>query len=411
MDDQERKRTGADDNIDKELSIVHLDLDSFFVSVERLKNPELKGKPVIIGGNSDRGVVASCSYEARKFGVHSAMPIKTAKHLCPNGVYLPGDMESYSLYSRFLTEIISNEVPAFEKASIDEFYIDLSGMDRFFGCRQFAKNLRTKLIEQSGLPLSMGLSTNKTISKIATDEAKPNGEKVINYGQEKPFLRPLDIKKLPMVGKVTHRFLKEMGIDTIGQLIDMPVDVLQNALGKQGLTLWKRANGIDPSPIVPYSERKSLSTEKTFQQDTVDIRELESVLLAMTEKLSYNLRANGQMTACVAVKLRYTDFKTVSKQRRIPYTNREDTIFEVIKDLFHTCYQRRVLIRLIGIRFSHLVYANYQMDLFDATLKNVHLMEAMDEVRNKYGIQAVSRANGIYTQSRKKSDGKQDNDN
>lgn len=396
MANQADNRQDQEENQSQELPVVHLDLDSFFVSVERLKDPSLNNKPVIIGGNSDRGVVASCSYEARKYGVHSAMPIKTARQLCSHGIYMPGDMESYSQYSQYITAMIAEEVPAFEKASIDEFYIDLSGMDRYFGCHPFAQQLRSQIMESSGLPLSMGLSANKTISKIATDEAKPNGEKVVPRGQEQDFLRPLEIQKLPMVGKVTHRFLKEMGIDTIGQLMDMPVDILQNALGKPGLTLWKRANGIDPSPITPYSERKSISKEKTFQHDTADIRELESVLLAMTEQLSYQLRSQEQMTACVAVKIRYTDFKTVTQQKKIPYTNREDTIFQVIKDLFHHCFQRRVLIRLIGVRFSHLVHANYQMDLFDATLKNVHLMEAMDQVRNKFGVDAVSRANGLF---------------
>jgi DNA polymerase IV len=374
--------------------ILHLDLDSFFVSVERLKNPALNGKPVIVGGKSSRGVVAACSYEARQFGLHSAMPIVLARRLCPKGIYLSGDMESYSKVSTEVTDIIRDEAPLFEKSSIDEFYLDLSGMDRFFGSEKWAWQLGDKIKKETNLPLSMGLSINKTVSKVATGEAKPNGRIHIHEEEVKPFFRPLPIRRLPMVGNVTHKFLQEMGIDTIGKLMDFPVDIIQRVMGKNGYSLWKKANGIDPSPVIPYSEAKSMSSERTLQQDTADVVYLKSLLLNMTEQLAYEMRKDNKMTGCISVKIRYSDFDTHTKQKTISYTSLDNILWNTVSELFDKLYERRLLIRLVGINFSHLVHANYQMQLFDENARYAHLMIAMDKIRNKYGVKAVARAQG-----------------
>ncbi|HNB81665.1 MAG TPA: DNA polymerase IV, partial [Chitinophagaceae bacterium] len=291
-----------------ERNIVHIDLDSFFVSVERLLNPKLENKPGLVGGTSDRGVVASCSYEARSFGIHSAMPMRMARRLCPEAIIVRGDSAQYGHYSEIVSQIISEQVPLYEKTSIDEFYIDLSGMERFFGCYTLATELRQKIIRETKLPISFALSSNKTVSKVGTGEAKPNGQKHIPHGEEKTFLAPLSIKKIPMVGDKTYQLLRNMGIQQVGTLQQMPCELLQQVLGENGPLLWRKANGIDHSPIIPYSERKSISTERTFDRDTIDVKGLKGLLSGMTEKLAYQLRSEGKLCSCVTVKIRYTDF-------------------------------------------------------------------------------------------------------
>jgi len=378
-------------------AFLHIDLDTFFVSVERLREPKLNGKPVIVGGKSNRGVVASCSYEARQYGVHSAMPIALARRLCPNGIYLSGDHDEYSRYSNMVTEVIADRAPLFEKASIDEFYLDVSGMDKFFGTQKWAWELRDKIKKETRLPLSAGLSINKTVSKIATGEAKPDNRLFVPREQVKSFLTPLDIEKMPMAGPKTQSLLRDLGINTIGMLMDFPQKVLIRLFGQNGLSLWKKANGLDYSPVVPYSEAKSMSTERTFGEDTADMNFLKSILLAMIEKLAHEMRMENKMTGCVSIKLRYSDFETTSTQVRIPYTSRDDVLIETVMGLFKKAYQRRVLIRLIGIKFTHLIYANYQMQLFDPNAKNVHLMFAMDAIKKRYGTDKISRVNGIYS--------------
>ena len=267
-----------------------MDLDSFFVSVERKLNSALQGIPLIVGGSNNRGVVAACSYEARRFGVHSAMPMYMARQLCPDATVISGDMEAYSNHSRMVTDIISEAAPCFEKASIDEFYLDVSGMDRFFSTFQWGKELRQRIIYETGLPISLGLSVNKLVSKVATNEFKPNAEMNIARGAERDFLGPLTIDKIPMIGKKTARFLIDMGVRKVETLREMPVRYLQSAFGKNGLSLWKRANAIDDSPVEPYNERKSISTECTFSTDTIDVKRLHAVLISMVEKLTFKLR-------------------------------------------------------------------------------------------------------------------------
>ncbi|WP_047246530.1 DNA polymerase IV [Maribacter thermophilus] len=376
-------------------TILHLDLDTFFVSVERLINSELKNKPLLVGGLSDRGVVAACSYETRGYGVHSGMPMKMAKELCPEAVAIKGNAGTYSNYSDMVTEIIKEQVPLFEKSSIDEFYADLTGMDRFFGCYRYASELRQRIFKETGLPISFGLSVNKVVSKVATNEAKPNNQLKIDYGLEKPFLAPLSIKKIPMVGDKTYQMLSNLGLRQVRTIQEMPIDVMQRVLGKNGRIIWKRANGIDHTPVVPFCERKSISTERTFDKDTIDVVKLRGILIAMTENLAYQLRRGEKLTACIAVKIRYSDFNTYSKQMRIPYTSADHILIPKILELFKTLYNRRLLVRLVGIRFSHLVSGNYQINLFDDTEEILNLYHAMDHIRKRYGDKSVIRASAM----------------
>jgi len=382
-----------------ERSILHMDLDTFFVSVERLLDSRLNNRPVLIGGTSDRGVVASCSYEARKFGVHSAMPMHMARKLCPEAVVIKGNSYNYLKYSDLVSEMVREAVPLFEKTSIDEFYCDLTGLDRFFGCYQFAGELRQKIGKEIGLPISFGLSTSKTVSKVATGEAKPNNQIRIETGTEKPFLAPLSIRKIPMVGEKTHQLLVNLGIRQIQTLQEMPLDVMTKALGENGTSIWKKANAIDPSPVVPFQERKSISTERTFDQDTIDVHKLRGLLIAMTENLAFQLRKGEKLTSCVTVKLRYSDFQTETMQCRIPYTSADHILIPKILELFEKLYSRRVLIRLIGVRFSHLVSGGYQINLFDDNEEQISLYTAMDELRKKFGDRAVMKAAGIDARS------------
>jgi DNA polymerase IV len=376
-------------------NIVHFDLDTFFVSVERLVNSKLNGKPIIIGGSSDRGVVASCSYEARTYGVHSAMPMKMARMLCSDAIFIRGDMELYSKYSHMVTDVISEQAPLYEKASVDEFYIDITGMDRFFGCLKWTHELRQSIIKNTGLPISFGLSVNKTVSKIATGEAKPNGGKEVPASTVRPFLHPLTISKIPMIGNKTYHLLRSMGIATIGTLSLIPVEMMEKVLGKNGIVIWKKANGVDNTPVRTYSERKSISTEHTFDQDTIDIVKMREMLVGMVEKLSFEMRQKQRLTSCVTVKIRYSNFDTHTLQKRIPYTSFDHQLIVITKELFDRLYQRRMLIRLIGVRFSHLVQGVQQLNMFEDTPKTVNLYKAMDKLRNRYGQRSVQRAVGM----------------
>lgn len=365
--------------------IAHLDLDSFFVSVAQLSNSKLIGKPILIGGSSDRGVVAACSYEARKFGIHSAMPMYVARRLCREAIVVKSDFEAYSKYSTLVTDVIRSTVPLVEKASIDEFYIDLTGMDKFFGCYRFTEELKAKVKKESGLPISWGLASNKLISKVATNEIKPNGQIEIPFGQEKSYLAPLNIMKMPGIGNKTGYKLMKMGLETVRTLSEIPVEFLQNLLGVQGRELWRRAQGIDESPVVPYHEQKSISTESTFTQDTIDMNFLNSELVRMTEKIAFELRQQNKLTGCVTVKLRYSNFDTYTKQITIPWSNADHLLLKVAKELFAQLYEKRLLIRLIGIRFTNLIPGNYQIHLFDDTQEMIRLYQAVDSVKKQFG--------------------------
>lgn len=372
-------------------TIVHLDQDTFFVSVERLHNSSLIGKPVIIGGMGDRGVVAGCSYEARQYGVHSAMPMKLARNLCADAVFIRGDLQDYSKYSNMVTQIIAERAPVFEKASIDEHYLDITGMDRFFGCYKWASELRQYIIMETGLPISMGLSMNKTVSKIATSEAKPNGQIQVQQPMLRPFLDPLSIRKIPMIGSKTYYSLRTMGIATIGTLSRIPPEVMENMLGKNGREIWRRANGIDSSPVQSWSERKSIGTESTFETDTIDIAFINDLLVRMCEKVAYRLRKKQQLTGCVTVKIRYANFDTHTLQQTVPYTSFDHVLIPVCKELFRRLYTRRMLIRLVGIQFSRLVHGVQQLNMFEETPELISLYQAVDRMRRKHGEQAIHR--------------------
>ncbi len=385
--------------IPKARNIVHFDLDTFFVSVERLLDSRLNNKPVLIGGTSDRGVVASCSYESRRFGIHSGMPMRLARQLCPEAIIVKGNSGTYGKYSDQIAEIIAEEVPVFERTSIDEFYADLTGMEKFFGTYQLSAELRKKIIKETQLPISFGLSSSKTVSKIATGEAKPNNQMKIDFGQEKNFMAPLSVRKMPMVGEATHKSLLDLGIKKIITLQEMHVDLLERVFGKPGRTLWNKAQGIDNSPVIQYQERKSISTERTFDKDTIDVAKLKGVLTAMTENLAFQLRRGNKVTACVSVRIRYSDFQTHEKQMNIAYSSADHILIRTVHELFKKIYDRRVLVRLVGVRFSKLVTGAYQINLLEDTEELVNLYQAMDKIRNSYGDRSIMRASGMSARS------------
>lgn len=373
-------------------TVLHLDLDTFYVSVERLIDTRLNNRPLLVGGTSDRGVVAACSYETRAYGVHSGMSMKLARQLCPEATVIRGNAGTYTKYSNDVTDIIKADVPLFEKSSIDEFYADLTGMDRFFGCYKYASELRKRIIRETGLPISFGLSVNKIVSKVATNEAKPNNQLKIDSGFEKEFLAPLSVKKIPMVGDKTYQTLRNLGVRQIKTIQEMPLELMQKVFGSNGTTIWRRAQGIDNTPVIPFCERKSISTERTFDRDTIDVKRLEAIILAMTENLAYQLRRGDKLTSCIAVKIRYSDFNTYTKQLKIPYTSADHILIPQVREIFKKLYNRRLLVRLIGIRFSHLAGGNYQINLFDDNEEVLQLYNAMDKIRGRYGDRSVLRA-------------------
>lgn len=370
-------------------AILHLDLDTFFVSVERKYNRDLLYRPVVIGGNSNRGVVSSCSYEARRFGVRSGMPMALARRYCPEAVYLRGDMDLYSRESRLVTDIITDQAPVFAKNSIDEFSLDLSGMDRYIGVCKWSQELRHRIMRESGLPISAGISTNCFVSKMATNAAKPCSEKLISPGEERPFLAPIHITRMHGVGEVNARKLIYMGIRHIGPLSKIPRLSLQREFGKYGDYLWERANGIDPSVITPYRKEKSLAKERTFQIDSIDPVFLEAQLMDMCSRLAFQLRAAGKLTSCITVKIRYSDFQTYTRQCKVPYTANDRTLLQQARELFRQLYQRRQLVRLVGVKFSALVQGNFQISLLDDTVREIDLLLAMDRIRQRFGETAV----------------------
>jgi len=375
--------------------IIHIDQDAFFVSVELLKNSSLVGKPVIIGGTSDRGVVASCSYEARKFGIHSAMPSRMARQLCPHAIFIRGNMEEYSKYSHIVTDILQEKVPVLEKASIDEHYIDMTGMDRFYGCMKFAHELRLHVMKETGLPLSFGLSVNKTVSKIATNECKPNGERQVPLDEVQPFLNPLSIKKIPGLGQATYIKLSEMGVRFIYTLSQIPQEQLFKVLGNNGTSLWQKAHGIDNSPVLPYREQKSIGTQSTFETDSIDTHTIKQLITSMVTDLCFQLRAQRKLTACITITIRYSNFETHTQQAKIPYTTLDSFLISKAKELFDKLYNRRMLLRLVGVKLSQLVGGHEQISLYSASEEQYKLYQAMDRIRNRFGEKAVKLASTI----------------
>nr|WP_321226328.1 DNA polymerase IV [uncultured Psychroserpens sp.] len=376
-------------------NILHLDLDTFFVSCERLIDSRLQNKPLLVGGIGDRGVVAACSYETRLYGIHSGMSMKVARRLCPQAIVIKGNSSIYTKYSHLVTEIIKEDVPVFEKASVDEFYADLTGMDKFYGTYKYASELRQKIIKNSGLPISFGLSCNKIVSKVATGEAKPNNQLKIDSGFEKSFLAPLSIRKIPSVGEKTYQILRNLGVDTVSVVQQMPVEMMMSVLGANGMTIWKRAHGIDNSPLIPFHERKSISTERTFNKDTIDTSQLRTTIFAMAENLAFQLRRANKLAGTLSIKIRYSDFNTYSKQIKMTYSSADHVIIPTALELFEKLYNRRLLVRLVGVKMTDIVSGNYQINLFDDTEEMLNLYNAMDHVREKYGELSIMRASSI----------------
>ncbi|MEJ7586887.1 MAG: DNA polymerase IV [Ferruginibacter sp.] len=371
--------------------IAHFDLDSFFVSVEILNNPSLKGKPVFVGG-SERGVVAACSYEARKFGIHSGMPSGKALLLCPHAIVVKGTRGEYSRYSRWVTQIIASKAPLFEKASIDEFYLDLTGMDKFFNPLQWTIDLRQQIIEETKLPISFGMGSNKMIAKMATNEAKPNGYLQVPFGKEKEFLAALPVNKIPGVGDHTHEVLKALGILTINDISLRTNEELEQRLGKWGTDLWNKSFGRHEGIVTQYHEAKSISSENTFDENKTDINFLMREVVRLSEKIAFELRQEGKVARCIAVKIRYPDFETTSRQTTIPFTGADDEIIPVAKDLFHKLYRKGKPVRLLGGRLSELTNEAIQANLFDNLERKNDLYKAIDDVKNRFGKYKLKRA-------------------
>ncbi|GAA4459948.1 DNA polymerase IV [Nibrella saemangeumensis] len=381
-------------NLQPTRSILHLDLDSFYVSVERLRDSRLNDKPVLVGGVGERSVVAACSYEARRYGVRSAMPMRQARQLCPEAVVVKGDWEAYSQHSQMVTELIREQAPVVEKASIDEFYLDLTGMDRYVGCYRWSGELRQRIVRQTGLSVSLGLSSNKTVAKVATGEAKPAGERYVRLGEEQAFLSPLPISRLPMIGPVTAQTLRGLGITRLGTLGQMPLRILEKAFGSTGRLLWDRANGRDETPVVPYHEPKSVSKETTLDEDTADRNYLRAVLIRLTEEAAWELRRGGHSTGQVTIKIRYANFDTHTQQRRLSLTTADHILIPQALDLLDKLWQRRLRIRLVGVRLGQLARGTEQLGLFDQSSRLSPLYGAMDRLRNKYGRYSINWASG-----------------
>lgn len=376
----------------KDRTIIHMDQDAFFVSVEVRKNSSLIGKPVIIGGTSDRGVVSSCSYEARKYGVHSAMPSKMAKQLCPHAIFIRGNMDEYTKASHEITDILMERVPLLEKASIDEHYIDMTGMEKHFGCWKYAQELRQTVMKETGLPISFGLSVNKTVCKMATNECKPNGQLQVDWPEVSSFLAPLSIKKIPGLGQATYLKLSEMGVRFIHTFREIPQELMFRLLGKNGLSLWQKAQGIDHAEVVPYREQKSIGTQTTFDQDSMDIQGMTEILTAMVIGVGFELRQQQKLASCITVTIRYSNFETVTKQAKIPYTSLDANFIDKARELFSTLYDRRMMLRLIGVRLSSLISGVEQMELFGDNKKLYNLTQSMDRIRSRFGVDAVKIA-------------------
>ena len=382
---------------DNNRQVLHLDMDSFFTSVEVLRQPELTGRPVLVGGAGERGVVAAASYEARRFGVRPAMPMRLARKLCPQATIIKGDYQAYNQYSRIVTDIITERAPLVEKASIDEFFVDMTGMEKFVGCVQWSTELKQTIRHQTGLSVSWGLSINKTVSKVAANQIKPNGQLHICSSQVQPFLWSLEVSKLPGIGPTMAHTLRCMGVTKLGTLAQIPRKLLERTFGKTGLFLWDRANGIDPTPVLPTDRQKSMSKELTFQTDTTDSQLLEKTLSRLVETLAYDLRKGGWCTGKLTVKIRYSDFQTVTRQITLPATASDQPLTMAALKVFKALYTRRVLVRLVGVSFGKLVRGTEQLSLFDAQGKVrpstlPALDQQLDAIRDKHGQSAIGRA-------------------
>lgn len=368
-------------------------MDAFFVSVERKLDPSLEGKPVIVGGNphSGRGVVAACSYEARKYGLHSAMPIKTAYRLCPQGLYIRGHSKEYSRYSNAVKSILEKYFPVIEQTSIDEFYLDFSGCEKIYGHpEKFAEKIQKEIWDELHLPCSIGISSNKTISKIASDFNKPKGITFVPHGKEKEFLAPLPIEKIPGIGKATFALLRSRGFKTTGDIANSSKDRLKSLMGKHGIDLWKKANGFGSTHLTPEHERKSISKETTFGNDIADKTEIESVIFKLVEQICQLLRKENMRASTVSIKLRYSDFTTLTRSKTINPTDDDQIVYDTAVGLFRKAYTRDAGIRLIGVGLSKLDNFVEQGSLFDdEETPRKRMLGAVTKLRDKFGFDVI----------------------
>ena len=374
-------------------TIFHIDLDAFFVTVEQVLDPALRGKAVIVGGRpQSRGVVAAASYEARKYGVHSAMPLARAKQICPKAVFLAGNYRKYVEFSHKFMDILGDYTPSLQPGGLDEAYLDVSGCENFGSWRSLAMKIKQRITKETGLVASVGIAPCRVAAKVASDLSKPDGLIEVLPGEERVFLSPLPVRRLPGVGEKTGKVLKIMGIETIGQLADMPDVLFRSRFGEGIAWLQQHARGIDNSPVEAYGEAKSISRETTFEKDTMDIAFLKANLRYFAEKLGAELREEGKNARTVTLKLRYSDFETVNHSSTArESTNLDDTIFQsAVRLLDKTLGNRFKPVRLIGLEVSHFTGRETQLSFFDAEAKRLEQLDrAIDQVRDKYGFDAI----------------------
>jgi DNA polymerase-4 len=370
-------------------SILHVDLDAFFVSVEQALDPTLRGKPVIVGGHSPRGVVASASYEARSYGIRAGMPLTQAHRLCPQAIFLQGNFSRYYQASQRFMDILKDITPDIEPLGLDEAYLDVSG---FGPAREIALQMKSRIKQELDLTASVGIASCKVVAKVASDLSKPDGLLEVAPGEERSFLAPLPVGKLPGVGKKTKRILEEMGVTTIGQLAALPSSILKQTFGIVGEILHQYANGIDESKVEPSTQVKSISRETTFAEDTLDRSFLEATLRYLSEQVGAELREQDKQARCITLKLRYVDFETIARSRTLRgATNRDHTIFEVGTQLLEKALsQSRKLVRLIGIRVSNFIGAERQLEMLDATANKLEQVDkAVEHIRQKHGFTSI----------------------
>lgn len=384
--------------------IAHVDMDCFFAAVEVLDNPALKGRPVIVGadpkGGKGRGVVSAASYEARKYGIHSAMPISKAYNLCPKGSFLPGRMSRYSEMSNIIMDILLTFTPNIEQISVDEAFLDLSGCQRLLGTPQeMGRTIKTHIKEKTRLTASVGIAPNKLIAKIASDLQKPDGLIIVPPGKEKSFLSPMPVNKLWGVGPKTAERMNKMGINTIGELAEYNPKKLVAVFGKAGIYLNQRANGIDEDPVSAGQAIKSIGRENTFDEDKKEPEILFKTLLNLSDQVAGNVRTEGLKGRTITLKLRYDDFETHTYSKTVSRpTDLTNEIYAIVRLLLEKHWQKFRRIRLIGVSVSNLNDGEQQLGLFEdqaKTLRNEKLEKAVDAIREKYGKKAVRRAGEI----------------
>jgi DNA polymerase IV len=372
-------------------SILHVDMDAFFVSVELLERPELRGKPVIVGGGpNQRGVVTSASYEARKFGVHSAMPLRTAGKLCPHGIFLDGHHAKYGEWSDRVATILGKFSPIVEMVSIDEAYLDLMGTERLHGPPLAAADRLLRMISSStGLPCSAGLATTRLVAKVASDQAKPRGLLWVAPGQEKRFLAPLPVRKIPGIGEMTERALRALSIETVEQIAAVPREKLEKVFGRWGDALYRKARGGDSYEFVIDADAKSISHNHTFGEDTTDTPVLNAMLSHLSQKACKRLREAGLSTRTITLTIRYTGFDTYTRARSLSEPTQLDSeIFRVVQKLFVEHRNAKRKIRLLGVALSSFTHGGEQLDLLDPERRErlEKLTKATDKLRDRFGF-------------------------